>query len=120
MRLHEFHSIGQVESMAGASHPGELIDVPRPVLERHEPRTHKFGGVGERPLWSAFRTQIGHRGGSEKCQERKSGALFDHLVGNRKHARRNRQAQRLGGLHVNGQLELGWLQNRQIGRFSAH
>ena len=30
--MHEFHSIGQVKSMAGVSHPGELIDVPRPVL----------------------------------------------------------------------------------------
>jgi hypothetical protein len=36
MRLHEFHRIGLVKSMAGVSHPGELIDVPRPVLERYE------------------------------------------------------------------------------------
>jgi hypothetical protein len=32
MRLHEVHRIGQAKSMAGASHPGELIGLPpRPV-----------------------------------------------------------------------------------------
>jgi len=40
---------------------------------------------------------------------------FDHLVGEREHARRNCQAQRLGGLKVDHQLELGRELDRQIG-----
>ena len=35
-------------------------------------RTHKFRGVGKRPLWNAFRTQVGHRGRFEKCQQQTS------------------------------------------------
>ena len=43
-------------------------------------------------------------------------ALFDDVVGNCEYAGRNRDAKRLGSLHVNGQLEFGRLQNRQICR----
>jgi len=39
-------------------------------------------------------------------------ALFDHLVGNRKYARRNGQAQRPGGLEIDDQLEPGWPHDR--------
>jgi hypothetical protein len=35
---------------------------------------------------------------TEKCQQRKSTPLFDHLVDDRKYARRNGQAEGLGGL----------------------
>ena len=41
---------------------------------------------------------------------------LDHLVRDGKHARWNSEAERLGGLHVDDQLEFGWLQYRQIGR----
>jgi len=30
--------------------------------------TDKFRVAGGRPLWCAFRTQVGHRAMSEKCQ----------------------------------------------------
>src|SRR6266404_6480714 len=42
--------------------------------------------------------------------------LFDHLVCNGEHARRNGQAKRLGGFKINHQLELGRLQDWQVGR----
>jgi hypothetical protein len=35
-------------------------------------RIHKFRAVGGRPLWCAFRTQVGHCGTSETCHLRKS------------------------------------------------
>jgi hypothetical protein len=44
---------------------------------------------------------------------------FDHLVGNREHAGRNREAKRLSGLEVDHQLELGRSQDRQVGGLLA-
>ena len=46
--------------------------------------------------------------------------LFDQLVRDAEQTRGDGEPERLGSLHVNGQLEFGRLQNRQIGRFSAH
>src|SRR5262245_13370863 len=45
--------------------------------------------------------------------------LFDHLVGNGEHSGRERDAERLGGLEVDDELELGRLNHRQIGRLLA-
>src|SRR5262249_9374266 len=38
--------------------------------------------------------------------------LFDHLIGDREHARRDGEAERLGSFQVDDQLELGRLQRR--------
>src|ERR1700738_4318724 len=40
--------------------------------------------------------------------------LLDHLVGDREEPRRKGQAERLGGLEVDSELELGWLLHRQV------
>src|SRR5262249_47165800 len=42
--------------------------------------------------------------------------LFDHLVGQVEEGRRNNQADRLSGLKVDHELELGWLLDWKIGR----
>jgi hypothetical protein len=44
---------------------------------------------------------------------------FDHLVGERHQGRRHVQADCLGGLEVDNQLELGRLQDRKVGRLFA-
>src|SRR5437667_9017217 len=41
--------------------------------------------------------------------------LFDHLVGQRQQPVRNGEADRLGGLEIDHQIELGRLQHRQVG-----
>jgi len=43
---------------------------------------------------------------------------LDHLVGDREHAGRNSEGERLGGVEINNQLELSRLLNRQITGFS--
>ena len=44
------------------------------------------------------------------------GPLFDHLVGAGEERRWNGEAEGLGGLEVDRQLEFGWLLHWQIGR----
>jgi len=44
-------------------------------------------------------------------------SLFDHLVGGREHSGRHGEAERLRGLEVDDQLELGGLLHRQVSRF---
>src|SRR5215831_3559855 len=42
--------------------------------------------------------------------------LFDHLLGAQQGRFRNSEAERLGGLEVNGKLEQGWLLDWQLSR----
>src|SRR5215471_835279 len=44
---------------------------------------------------------------------------FDHLLGDREHARRDGEPERLGSFQVDNQLELGGLNDRHIGRLLA-
>ena len=44
---------------------------------------------------------------------------FDHLVGEREQRRRHSQAERPGGLEVDGQLILGRCLHRKVGRFQC-
>src|SRR5215475_15867401 len=53
-------------------------------------------------------TSLGHRA-----------RLFDHLVGEREQHRRNRQAERLGGLQIDDEIEFNRLLDRQIGRLRS-
>jgi hypothetical protein len=48
-----------------------------------------------------------------------NGALFDHLIGEREHGLRNREAERLCRLEVDDQLVFGRLLKRQVGGFFA-
>src|SRR5207248_11004618 len=45
--------------------------------------------------------------------------LLNHFVSAQQHGLRNREAERLGSLHVDDELELGRLFDRQIGRLRA-
>src|SRR5262245_29592265 len=53
-------------------------------------------------------TSLGHRA-----------RLFDHLVGEREQRRRNRQAERLGDLQIDDEIEFNRLLDRQIGRLRS-
>ena len=45
--------------------------------------------------------------------------LFDHLVGAAEQRERKREAERLGGIEVDDQLDFGGLLDRQVGRLLA-
>ena len=47
------------------------------------------------------------------------GTLFDHLVGARLHCRRHVEAERLGRLQIDVELDFGGLLDRQVGGFLA-
>jgi hypothetical protein len=53
------------------------------------------------------------------CLRQNHSCSFDHLVGDGENARRNGNAERLGGLKVYDHLELGRKLHREIGRLLA-
>jgi hypothetical protein len=73
-------------------------------------------GTSGIPLVASFGTMI-HR--VAKCHQPHRRPLFDHLVGEQQHRLGNAQAERLRGLDVDRELELGRLLNRQIAGIST-
>jgi hypothetical protein len=66
-------------------------------------------------------TSVSARSRPEQVQQlsvQKPG-LLDRFVGNSEHAWRDCEAERLGGLHVDDQLELGWQLHRKFGGLLA-
>src|SRR5262249_47401856 len=53
------------------------------------------------------------------CKTRTLASLFDHLVGEREQLGRNVEAQHLGGLEIDDQLELGRLLDGEVGGLGA-
>jgi hypothetical protein len=54
-------------------------------------------------------------GQEETPAAQQTASLFDHLVGDGEHSGRNGEAERLGGLEVDDELEFRRLQHRQLG-----
>src|SRR5215470_17732481 len=68
-----------------------------------------------RELAAPARTRPTTRGTRGTC----AGPLLDDLVGSRQNRGWNREPERLGGLHVDHELELGGPLNRQVTSFCA-
>src|SRR5262249_31247165 len=85
---------------------------------RFTPNSDRESGHAQ-PAMSALprkRTCAAQTPMSAKGQKRTSTRLVDHLIGARDECRGHRDAERLGGLEVNDQLELRGLLDRQITR----
>ena len=83
------------------------------VVGRIRACTHKTRRA-TRPLFPQKLTFYSAICMSALCQQRKSVALFDHLVGKRKHRWGNLNTQYLGGLQIKAEVKLGWSLDRNI------
>src|SRR3954469_21045257 len=75
-----------------------------------------------RPPWSQWLMNLMLRDATAfmgRSPETSPTGSLDHLIGEREQRRRDFEAERLGGLHVERQLELGGLRDRQFGRLLA-
>jgi hypothetical protein len=104
---------------------GDVVDrvgVVRRSHDRFGVRVGHSATSAQCPVCPRKRTSATHHGMSrvpKAAVSRCSGELFDHFVGNGEHAWWNCEAERLGGLHVDDQLELGWQLHRKFGGLVA-
>src|SRR5262249_55598742 len=62
---------------------------------------------------------LAHGLGQNACKPPSPFTSFDHLVGAGEERRWHSNAKRLGGFHIDDQLETSWLLDRQIGGLGA-
>ena len=101
-------------------------DVIRATGGKADDQAHRPRRIGLRPSDARYGRQRGSaRGqmqkivGGEVSSRPLSAALLDHLVGAADQRQRNGEAERLGSLQVDDQLDFGGLLDRQIGRLLA-
>ena len=97
------------------------------TLANPEPSTHgpepQFAHRSEQPLSGVVRTcqrsplNVANDPNRKPSVHRSS--LLDHLVCGRQQRFRDGEAERLGGLEVDDEIEFGRLQHRQVGRLLA-
>src|SRR5258708_7742426 len=80
--------------------------------------TCRGGGVRATAAFDPLPTSSVQRS-SQNDSERGARPLFNDLVGDSKHARRNFEAERLGGLEIDHQVEFRRLDHRKVSRLFA-
>src|SRR5271169_3231618 len=86
----------------------------------HKRTNGSLAKPGQCPLWSKSGQTIATQRMSALCHKRthapqQTVSLFDHVVGECQQLRWHFEAERLGGLEVDHELEFGGLHDRQVG-----